>query len=846
VGHRLTHYVLDREESHTFGWESIHGPIQRIALSPDGRLVLAVDVEGGATLASFQQEAVIGRMKLAVANRQGVSGLAFSPCSQKVAVAIGGLVQIWRVAPNASTGSSQGGGAWNVFQLEETMGTGGADEIRSIDWSPCGEFLVVGGREMAATVLWPKPSVGDQARANLHAKYRPVVMTGHKHTIMGAFWSADGTAIHTVSREGLMKTWPFDRATVGIPAKPVSTQLRLTPGSEDEAGAGGAAADEEPALVRVKKEHVAPVESRPWVTSVAYNRTAGLLTVGFINGAFGLFSTGSIDASYAEEERLLYALSVSQYQIDAVAINASGEWLAFGCGDIGQLTVWEWRSESYILKQQGHLAPLTSLAYSPDGQVVASGGQDGRVKIWSVATGFAHTTFGEHRGPVVALHFVANGRPGASRASSTLLSASTDGTVRAYDLRRSRNFRTLATPHPVQFSALAVDPAGEIVAAGTTDTFQVFLWSLQTGKLLEVIDGHTGPISGLAFAPSGARLVSSSWDCTVRMWEPFARSSATSTGQVLSHGSQVLAVAFRPDGKEIAAACLSGELAFWDPEMAQQTGAIEARRDINETALGTGGHFAHLAYALDGSAVFAAGSFPWVALYEIKSRLLLRTYRLSSLHLSRDRAMIKAAKGESEPSQLQQTVKGLAVGATGRSFAVLAEEGLMLFGLDEGLLFDPVDLDTECTPESIRKLLSGASDDNDYLRALLMAFRLNIPALSLEVWAAIPADRVALLVPALPTRHLPALLALLASALSAEATSPALQALLCWICTTLQVHGLAIKAANQSGHVQAALRAIQKALSLLNAQVGSLAQENIYLTRFILQQAESQEPAPIA
>ena len=51
---------------------------------------------------------------------------------------------------------------------------------------------------------------------------------------------------------------------------------------------------------------------------------------------------------------------------------------------------------------------------------------------------------------------------------------------------RYRNFRTFTSPRPVQFSCLAVDPSGEVVCAGAMDTFEVFVWSMQTGRLLEV------------------------------------------------------------------------------------------------------------------------------------------------------------------------------------------------------------------------------------------------------------------------------------------------------------------------------------------------------------------------
>ena len=72
--------------------------------------------------------------------------------------------------------------------------------------------------------------------------------------------------------------------------------------------------------------------------------------------------------------------SISQQKISSVAVNRTGEWLAFGCSSLGQLLVWEWQSETYILKQQSHFHDMSSLAYSPDGQIIATGGDDGKVK----------------------------------------------------------------------------------------------------------------------------------------------------------------------------------------------------------------------------------------------------------------------------------------------------------------------------------------------------------------------------------------------------------------------------------------------------------------------------------
>ena len=82
-------------------------------------------------------------------------------------------------------------------------------------------------------------------------------------------------------------------------------------------------------------------------------------------------------------------------------------------------------------------------------------------------------TFSEHSSAVSAVAFAPNGR--------AVISASLDGSVRAFDLTRYRNFRTFTSPRPAQFGCLAVDAAGDLVAAGGTDVFEIYLWSMKTG-----------------------------------------------------------------------------------------------------------------------------------------------------------------------------------------------------------------------------------------------------------------------------------------------------------------------------------------------------------------------------
>jgi periodic tryptophan protein 2 len=83
--------------------------------------------------------------------------------------------------------------------------------------------------------------------------------------------------------------------------------------------------------------------------------------------------------------------------------------------------------------------------------------------------------------------------------------------------------------------------------AGSMDSFEIYVWSVQTAKLLDVLQGHEGPITGVSFNPSRPVLVSSSWDGTVRSWEIFG--SGKEVGDVYRHNCEILTVAYRPDGK---------------------------------------------------------------------------------------------------------------------------------------------------------------------------------------------------------------------------------------------------------------------------------------------------------
>jgi len=217
-----------------------------------------------------------------------------------------------------------------------------------------------------------------------------------------------------------------------------------------------------------------------------------------------------------------------------------------------------------------------------------------------------------------------------------VVACSLDGSVRAWDLVRYRNFRTFHAPTPVQFTALATDEAGEVVCAGSMDPFHIYVWATQTGKLLDVLAGHSAPVAGLSYSAAAGLLASASWDKTVKLWDVFRTGTATET---FRHGSDALAVAFRPDGEELVASTLDGSLHVWDVKRGVETMTLDCRRDASSgrkhddartaKTSAAGKCFTALAYTADGECVLAGGRTRFVCLYAVKTRLLLRKWQLS-------------------------------------------------------------------------------------------------------------------------------------------------------------------------------------------------------------------------
>ncbi|CAG2060244.1 unnamed protein product, partial [Timema podura] len=104
--------------------------------------------------------------------------------------------------------------------------------------------------------------------------------------------------------------------------------------------------------------------------------------------------------------------------------------------------------------------------------------------------------------------------------------------------------RTFTSLRPVQFACLALDTSGEFVAAGGQDVFEIYLWSIKIGRLVEVLSGHEGPVVSVAFNPSltSTSLASASWDQTLRLWNAVESGGTHETLRLPADGEKTAAI----------------------------------------------------------------------------------------------------------------------------------------------------------------------------------------------------------------------------------------------------------------------------------------------------------------
>lgn len=155
----------------------------------------------------------------------------------------------------------------------------------------------------------------------------------------------------------------------------------------------------------------------------------------------------------------------------------------------------------------GHTQEVQSVAFSPDGQTLASGSTDGTVKLWNVNTGKAYRTLSDHTDSVWSVAISPDGQ--------TLASGSWDRTVKIWNLNTGEVKRTLRG-HSKQVHSIAFSPDGRTIASGDLGG-TIKLWSARSGCQKGTLKGHSDSVE-ISFPADGQTMISGSFDDTIKLW----------------------------------------------------------------------------------------------------------------------------------------------------------------------------------------------------------------------------------------------------------------------------------------------------------------------------------------
>ncbi|MCT7981984.1 serine/threonine protein kinase [Laspinema sp. A4] len=212
---------------------------------------------------------------------------------------------------------------------------------------------------------------------------------------------------------------------------------------------------------------------------------------------------------------LLYTIAGTSLGVSSIAISPDSQLLASGSEE-GNIQLWNLESGEAIGTLNGHLGTVFSVVFSPDGKTLASASQDGSIKLWAIGTeptefGLAQTEkqqLSGHVGTVFSVAFSPNGK--------MLASGSADNTIKLWDLNKGQEISSFSGHAGTMFS-VAFSPDGNTIAGGTL-TGRIKLWNLASGELVETLSGHSRWVESIVFSPDGGRLASGSGDRTIRIW----------------------------------------------------------------------------------------------------------------------------------------------------------------------------------------------------------------------------------------------------------------------------------------------------------------------------------------
>jgi WD40 repeat protein len=321
----------------------------------------------------------------------------------------------------------------------------------------------------------------------------------------------------------------------------------------------------------------------------------GILTIAFSPDSQLIASTGddpTVKIWQIDNGQCIKALHGHQDRNWWITFSPDGTILASG-GDDKTVKLWDLSTCQCLRTLQEHQGSIWSLAFSPDGQFLVTGSEDRTLKIWEAATGYCLRRLQGYHCGMIPFAFDSSGdrlfthgddqkvriwdinsglclktlskhtkgfwQVSLNEDQKMIATAELDYSVGILNLENGEVIRKMAGGHTAWVRMVSFSPDGHFLASGSEDQ-TVRLWDVLTGKCLQILRGHTGPIQCVTFNRVG-QLASGGWDGTVRLWNILTYECQL---VIQAHNHRILSLAFNTDGNLLASSSQDRTIALWD------------------------------------------------------------------------------------------------------------------------------------------------------------------------------------------------------------------------------------------------------------------------------------------
>ncbi len=325
----------------------------------------------------------------------------------------------------------------------------------------------------------------------------------------------------------------------------------------------------------------------------------------------------------------------------------------------GMIYLWKVKQDGKLELSKSfpaHGSWVWSVALNSEGQLLASGGQDGIVKIWSITTDLSINCHSlphpsqKHYAPIRAVTFSAD--------SKFLATGSEDKTIKIWSVETGECLHTLEG-HQERVGGVTFSPNGQLLASGSADK-TIKIWSVETGECLHTLTGHQDWVWQVAFSSDGQLLASGSGDKTIKIWS-LIEGEYQNIDTLKGHESWIWSIAFSPDGQYIASGSEDFTLRLWSVKT----------RECLQCFRGYGNRLSSITFSPDSQYILSGSIDRSIRLWSIKNHKCLQqinghTDWICSVAFSPDGKTLISGSGD-------QTIR-LWSGESGKVIKILQEK----------------------------------------------------------------------------------------------------------------------------------------------------------------------------